>query len=71
MSLQEPQRIFSNLDLSRLIIPLIIEQFLSCIVGMVDTMMLEGIRKAIFCVRFSSNCRGAISQLEKSNEKWM
>ena len=32
---------------------------------------IEGIRKAIFCVRFSSNCRGAISQLEKSNEKWM
>jgi putative MATE family efflux protein len=43
MKPQEPQRIFSNLDLSRLIIPLIIEQFLSCLVGMVDTMMISSV----------------------------
>ena len=46
MSPQEPQRIFSNLDLSRLIIPLIIEQFLSCMVGMIDTMMISSLGEA-------------------------
>lgn len=46
MSSQAPQRIFSNLDLSRLIIPLIIEQFLSCFVGMVSTMMVASLGEA-------------------------
>ena len=46
MSPPAPQRIFSNLDLSRLIIPLVIEQFLSCFVGMVSTMMVASLGEA-------------------------
>lgn len=46
MSPQEPQRIFSNLYLTRLIVPLIIEQLLSCMVGMVDTMMISSLGEA-------------------------
>lgn len=38
--MQAPLRIFSNSDLKKLIIPLVIEQFLAMLVGMSDTMMV-------------------------------
>lgn len=36
-----PQRLFSNLDLRKLVIPLVIEQVLVMLVGMADTMMVS------------------------------
>ena len=38
--MQAPLRLFSNSDLKKLIIPLVIEQFLAMLVGMSDTMMV-------------------------------
>ncbi len=38
--MQAPLRLFSNGDLKKLIIPLVIEQFLAMLVGMSDTMMV-------------------------------
>lgn len=45
-SVQEKQYLFSNQDLRRLIIPLIVEQILAVSVGMVDTMMVSSAGEA-------------------------
>lgn len=39
--MQTPLRLFSNSELKKLIIPLVIEQFLAMLVGMCDTMMVS------------------------------
>lgn len=40
------ERLFSNRDLLRLIVPLIIEQFLALLIGMMDTVMVSGISES-------------------------
>lgn len=42
----EPKKLFSNVDLRKLIIPLIIEQLLVVMVGMADTIMISGVGEA-------------------------
>ena len=39
-------RLFSHRDLVRLIVPLIIEQFLAVFIGMADTVMVSGISES-------------------------
>lgn len=41
VQIDEDRKLFSNLDLKRLIVPLIIEQMLTMMVGLVDTMMIS------------------------------
>ena len=38
--------IYSNADLKKLILPLIMEQLLAILVGMLDTVMISGVREA-------------------------
>ena len=38
--------IYSNLDLKKLLIPIIVEQLLSCLMGTVDTMMVSNVGSA-------------------------
>ena len=40
------ERMFSNRDLTRLIVPLIIEQFLALFIGMADTVMVSSISES-------------------------
>ena len=42
----EQKRLFTNVDLRKLIIPLIIEQLLVVMVGMADTIMISGVGEA-------------------------
>lgn len=44
--MEEQQKLFSNQDLKKLIIPLIIEQILVVMVGMADTIMISGVGEA-------------------------
>lgn len=39
----EPHYLFTNRDISKLVVPVIIEQFLSFLVGMADSMMIAGV----------------------------
>ena len=46
MKQYDGQRLFSNRDLVRLLIPLVIEQLLSSLVGVADSMMVAGVGEA-------------------------
>ena len=47
-------RMFTNQDLKRLILPLIVEQILAVSVGMVDTMMVSNAGEAATCLLYTS-----------------
>ena len=48
------EMLYSNKDLKKLILPLVFEQFLAILVGMVDTVMISSVGAAAACVRIQT-----------------
>ena len=46
LPMNNSDHIYSNLDLKKLLIPIIVEQLLSCLMGTVDTMMVSNVGSA-------------------------
>ena len=63
-SLSERETLFSDLDLYRLLIPIIIEQFLNSFMGMADTMMISNIgSSAISAVSLTDSINTLVIQI--------
>ena len=69
---QEKKEIaFSNRDLRRLIVPLLIEQMLNCTVGLLDSLMVSTVGEAAVSAVFSDLSAAAEDALSPADGKRM